>query len=90
MSINFTALAGNMACLTGAAMYGGRLLLPLYLQNRLRQYLTGTGLILLMMGVESALILPPTSSLTDRYGPLRACLTGSVILLFCTAALLIP
>ena len=48
-------------------MYGGLLLIPLYLQGRLHQSPADAGLMLLMMGLGSAVVLPLAGRLTDRH-----------------------
>ena len=84
------AAAVFTASLTGAAMYGGLLLIPLFLQDDLNQSPTDAGLMLFVMGLGSAVILPIAGSLTDRFGALAVCLAGSVLLLLSTTALLCP
>lgn len=74
--------------LTGAAMYGGLLLFPLYFQDALRQTPTEAGLMLLAMGLGSALALPVAGALTDQRGPAAVCFTGSIFLLIGTAPFL--
>lgn len=71
--------------LTGAAMYGGLLLFPLYFQEALRQTPTEAGLMLLAMGLGSALALPFAGALTDQKGPAIVCLAGSMLLMIGTA-----
>ena len=70
--------------LTGANMYGGLLLLPLYLLLVANQGLTSTGLWLLVMGLGSALALPVAGSLTDRFGAGVVSLAGAGLLLIST------
>ncbi|MHC5653685.1 DHA2 family efflux MFS transporter permease subunit [Stappia sp. ICDLI1TA098] len=82
------AAAVVTASLTGAAMYGGLLLIPLFLQDSLHQSPTDAGLMLFLMGLGSAIVLPIAGNLTDRYGALMVCLFGSIILLLSTAAFL--
>ncbi|MGV0908579.1 DHA2 family efflux MFS transporter permease subunit [Martelella sp. FOR1707] len=72
------------AGLTGAAMYGGLLLLPIYLQRSLGQTSTEAGLMLMAMGLGSACILPAAGALTDRYGPRWVSLTGCGLLVIAT------
>ena len=84
------AAAVLTASLTGAAMYGGLLLIPLFLQDGLNQSPTDAGLMLFVMGLGSAVILPIAGNLTDRFGALAVCLVGSILLLLSTAALLWP
>src|SRR5690606_39608108 len=54
--------------LTGANMYAGLLLIPLYLQLVAGQTLPETGLWILVMGLGSAFVLPVAGALTDRFG----------------------
>lgn len=82
------AAAVATASLTGAAMYGGLLLIPLYLQESLHQSPTDAGLMLFTMGLGSAVVLPLAGNLTDRYGALAVSVAGSAILLLSTAAFL--
>ncbi len=84
------AAAVVTASLTGAAMYGGLLLIPLFLQDSLRQSPTDAGLMLFLMGLGSAIVLPIAGNLTDRYSALVVCFVGSTILLLSTAAFLWP
>lgn len=72
------------AGLTGAAMYGGLLLLPIFLQRSLEQTPTEAGLMLMAMGLGSACVLPVAGSLTDRYGPRGISLTGAGLLILAT------
>lgn len=72
------------AGLTGAAMYGGLLLLPIYLQLSLGQTPTEAGLMLMAMGLGSACILPAAGALTDRYGPRGISLSGGGFLVLAT------
>ncbi|PRP96051.1 DHA2 family efflux MFS transporter permease subunit [Enhygromyxa salina] len=76
--------------LTGANMYGGLLILPLYLQLVAERSLAETGLILLAMGLGSALILPVAGSLSDRLGAGQVSLVGVGLLVITTTPLLAP
>ncbi len=78
-------LAVITAGLTGAAMYGGLLVFPLFLQHSLHQSPAEAGLMLLWMGLGSALALPSAGSLTDKRGAAAICFCGSVLLLIGTA-----
>jgi len=78
------------ACCTGAAMYGGLIVLPIFLQTALHRSATEAGLLLLAMGMGAACALPLAGSLTDRYGTAGPCQAGSLLLLLSTAALLVP
>lgn len=74
--------------LTGANMFGGLLLLPLYLQLAEGRDGTQTGLMLLAMGLGSAVALPVSGALTDRYGARPVVLTGAGLLIITTAPFL--
>lgn len=77
------------AAATSASMYGGLLLLPLYLQHDLGQSPAEAGLMLLVMGVGSAVALPLAGLLTDRHGAGRVSLAGSLLLLIATIPFLL-
>lgn len=72
------------AGLTGAAMYGGLLLLPIFLQRSLGQSPTEAGFMLLAMGLGSAFVLPVAGTWTDRFGPKRVSLAGGALLTLTT------
>jgi EmrB/QacA subfamily drug resistance transporter len=74
--------------LTGANMFGGLLLLPLYLQLQGGWDATATGLMLLAMGLGSALALPVAGALTDRHGAGRVTLAGAALLIMTTVPFL--
>jgi EmrB/QacA subfamily drug resistance transporter len=76
------------AGLTGAAMYGGLLLLPMFLQRDVGQTPTEAGLMLLAMGLGSAFVLPVAGTLTDRFGPKRVSLAGGALLTLTTVSFL--
>lgn len=76
--------------LTGANMYGGLLLLPLYLQVIAARDTVETGFLLLAMGLGSALALPVGGALTDRFGAGRVTLAGALALLLSTLPFLLP
>ncbi|MBC2884854.1 multidrug efflux MFS transporter [Ochrobactrum sp. CM-21-5] len=78
-------MAVAVSGLTGAAMYGGLLLFPLYFQDVLRQSPTEAGLMLLAMGLGSALALPFAGVLTDERGPAVVCFAGGILLVIGTA-----
>jgi EmrB/QacA subfamily drug resistance transporter len=78
------------AGLTGAAMYGGLLLLPIFLQRSLGQTPTEAGPMLMAMGLGSAFILPVAGALTDRYGPRRISLAGAGLLILTTIPFVSP
>lgn len=72
------------AGLTGANMYGGLLVIPIYLQLVVGLGPTSTGIWLLVMGMGSALVLPVAGSLTDRFGAGIVSLVGAGLLLLST------
>lgn len=76
--------ATTTAGLTGANMYGGLLLLPLYFQLILSRDAGETGLMLLVMGLGSAAVLPVAGTLTDRFGARKTALAGATVLLVTT------
>ena len=90
LRLNGFSVATITTGLTGANMYGGLLLLPLYLQLIGGRDPIETGLLLLAMGLGSAVALPVAGILTDRYGPGRVCISGAVLLTLTSAAFLFP
>ncbi|WP_268257696.1 DHA2 family efflux MFS transporter permease subunit [Roseibium aggregatum] len=76
--------AAATAGLTGAAMYSGLLLFPIYLQVELNFGDIKTGGMLLVMGLGAAIALPFAGYLTDRYGPAAVSGSGAVLLLLGT------
>ncbi|MFH5879312.1 DHA2 family efflux MFS transporter permease subunit [Arthrobacter sp. NA-172] len=62
------------------ALFGGVILLPLYLQNVLHLQPMETGLALLPGGLAMGLLGPVVGRLFDRIGPLPLTVTGSVLL----------
>lgn len=70
--------------LTGANMYAGLLLIPLYLQLVAGQTLPETGLWILVMGLGSAFVLPVAGALTDRFGARLVVTIGAGLLLLST------
>ncbi|CAM3889526.1 DHA2 family efflux MFS transporter permease subunit [Nocardiopsis rhodophaea] len=74
------AAATLIAGLTGANMYGGLLLLPLYLQLVAARDSLATGLMLLAMGLGSAVALYVAGTVSDRLGAGPVCLIGAVLL----------
>ncbi|WP_164101861.1 DHA2 family efflux MFS transporter permease subunit [Candidatus Laterigemmans baculatus] len=73
---------------TGANMYGGLLLLPLYLQLARGRGTTETGLMLLVMGLGSAVALPVGGIWTDRSGAGLVTITGAGLLVATTVPFL--
>src|SRR5690606_227706 len=70
--------------LTGANMYAGLLLIPLYLQLVAGQTLPETGLWILVIGLGSAFVLPVAGALTDRFGARLVVTMGAGLLLLST------
>ncbi|MBB6406445.1 MDR family MFS transporter [Arthrobacter sp. AZCC_0090] len=62
------------------ALFGGVILLPLYLQNVLHLQPMETGLALLPGGLAMGLLGPVVGRLFDKVGPLPLTVTGSVLL----------
>ena len=62
------------------ALFGGMLLLPLYLQEVHGYSAVETGLLLLPQAVTAAIAMPVGGYLTDRFGPRPVVVTGMVML----------
>jgi EmrB/QacA subfamily drug resistance transporter len=62
------AAAALTAGFTGAAMFGAQLLFPLYFQIGRDQDVLSTGLLLMSLGLGTAVTLPWTGRLVDRLG----------------------
>ncbi|PWK84609.1 EmrB/QacA subfamily drug resistance transporter [Lentzea atacamensis] len=75
---------------TGAAMYGGLLVLPLYLQLQLGWDSAETGAALLAIGAGSAVALYIGGVLTDRCGAGLVTVMGAVLLVTSTVLFLMP
>ncbi|AWV07356.1 DHA2 family efflux MFS transporter permease subunit [Marilutibacter maris] len=84
----FAAALATVA-LTGASLYGGLLLLPLYLQREAGLAPVQAGALLLAMGLGSACALPLAGTLTDRLGARPVCVAGGGLLLLGTAPFLV-
>lgn len=78
------------AGLTGANLFGGMLLLPLYLQLALGRSVAATGMMLLAMGLGTAMALPLAGTLTDRRGAGAVSLAGAALLVITTVPFLLP
>lgn len=76
--------------LTGANLYGGLLLLPLWLQGAVGVGTARTGVLLLAMGLGSAGALYVAGTLTDRLGPRPLVVTGAGLLLATTVPFVLP
>jgi EmrB/QacA subfamily drug resistance transporter len=72
------------AGLSGANMYGGLLLLPLYFQVISGRTIAETGLLLLWLGLGSGIALPIAGQLIDRFGAGLVCVSGAVALVVST------
>ncbi|MEZ0472943.1 DHA2 family efflux MFS transporter permease subunit [Luteimonas salinilitoris] len=81
-----TAITG----LTGANMFAGLLLLPLYFQLVENRDITEAGWLLLAMGLGSAVALYIGGRITDRYGAGPVTLIGAGLLILTTIPFLIP
>lgn len=75
---------------SGMNMYGGMLLLPLYLQLIANQGPLQAGLWFLVMGLGSAIALPFAGMMTDRFGAGVVSMSGAVLLLISTIPFLMP
>src|SRR5699024_3617757 len=75
--------------LTGANMYGGLLLLPLYLQLIAGQNILETGFMLLAMGLCSAIALYFGGMLTDYYSAGPVTIAGAALLVVSTVPFLV-
>jgi len=75
--------------LTGANMYGGLLLLPLYLQLIAGQNILETGFMLLAMGLGSAIALYFGGMLTDYYSAGPVTIAGAALLVVSTVPFLV-
>jgi EmrB/QacA subfamily drug resistance transporter len=84
------AAAAATAGLTGANMYGRLLLLPLYFQLVAGRDIAETGMLLLAMGLGSALALPLAGTLTDRHGAGPVTLAGAGLLVVTVVPFLLP
>lgn len=80
---SFTA-ATSTTGLTGANMYGGLLLLPLYLQLTAGQDVLETGFMLLAMGLGTAVALYFGGMLTDYYSAGPVTIAGAILLVIST------
>ncbi|SEM37312.1 DHA2 family efflux MFS transporter permease subunit [Halomonas caseinilytica] len=81
------AAATLTAGLAGANMYGGLLVLPLYLQTTAELGAASTGAQLLAMGLGSALMLPLAGTLTDRLEASCVAMGGAALMALATLPL---
>lgn len=84
------AAAVATAALAGANMYGGLLLLPIWLHDVLQQDVTRTGWMLFVLGLGSACVLPLAGAWTDRWGGGRVSAVGAAVLALSLLPLLLP
>jgi len=70
--------------LSGANMYGGLLVLPLYFQIIAGRTIAETGLLLLWLGLGSMVALPIAGQLIDRFGAGLVCVSGAIFLVIST------
>lgn len=72
--------ASLLIVFTGANMYGLLLLLPLYYLQFESIGTAAIGLLLLVLGLGSSVVLPFAGWATDRFGGSKICLAGSLIM----------
>ena len=73
------ASASTTMFFLGAAVFGGTILLPLYLQEVRGESVLDTGLLTAPLGLGMVLVLPIIGRLTDRYGGGPLALFGIVV-----------
>ncbi len=78
------ASATALTFLSGAALYGSMVLLPLYWQDVRGTDALRAGLLLAPQGIGALLSRPLAGGLTDRVGARRVAFTGSAIVAFAT------
>lgn len=81
--------ASGAAVFSGALMFGVALVFPLYFEILHHDGVIGTGLRMLALGVGTAVALPVTGRLTDRYGGGVVATWGSVSALATTVVFLL-
>jgi EmrB/QacA subfamily drug resistance transporter len=84
--IGFSAAAVTVL-LTGAALFGAMLVLPLYLQVDRGASTLSTGLLMAPQGVGAALVMPVSGRLTDRIGGGPIVLFGLLVVTGATVAM---
>lgn len=72
----------------GAALFGGLVLVPLYLEVLRGQSTVATGLLLIGQGVGAAVTMPLSGRLTDRFGGGVVSIAGLALSAVCTLPLL--
>ncbi len=73
-------LGVSLMVIAMVALFGGAILLPLYLQNIRGLTPLGTGLLLLPGGLLMGLLAPPIGRLYDRFGPRWLVTAGTLLL----------
>jgi EmrB/QacA subfamily drug resistance transporter len=81
------AAAAAAVLLTGAALFGSLILLPLYLQVDRGESTLATGLLLAPQGLGAAMTMPLSGRLTDRIGGGPVVLFGLAVMTAATVAL---
>lgn len=76
--------------LAGANLYGGLLVIPVYLQVFANYSVSYTGLLMLVMGLGTALAMPVAGMLADRMGGGRVAAVGGLLLVASTLPFLFP
>jgi EmrB/QacA subfamily drug resistance transporter len=82
----FAASAATVL-LTGAALFGAMLLLPLYLQVARGESTLHTGLLMAPQGIGAAVVMPLSGRLTDRIGGGPIVLFGMLVITGATIAM---
>lgn len=70
------AAATSLTLFSGAALFGGQIVMPLYFQLQRHESVVDTGLLLIPFGLGAALTFPIAGRLTDRYGGGRVAAAG--------------
>jgi EmrB/QacA subfamily drug resistance transporter len=78
------AAATTSVFFTGAALFGGLIILPLYYQLYRHESVLATGLLLLSYGAGAAFSMPVGGRLTDRIGGGRTAVAGLAVTLAAT------
>ena len=69
---------------TGAALFGGLILMPLYFQLLLTRSIVDTGWLLVPFSLGAAATFPVAGRLTDRFGGAGVAVTGLALTVACT------
>lgn len=83
------AAAATTSALAGAVMFGAGVLFPLYYQLGRGEDVLATGLLLISLSAGTAVALPLSGRLTDRYGGGRVAACGAAATLATTAPFLL-